>query len=202
LREEELESLVERLEKILGREEELKKIEQSPQPWLIVLLRLIRIEQYLRRIGEIEEKRYNVDFGRYRDLCAYDVTLAPGERKLLLEAHGTGRLLDHIASVTMPDATPPEIQFEILFDKDLVLDWSGEEYYSLLGFHAVPGYGGWTIYDTVNRKYAWWTTYSPELGDFREHLQVWLHNLTDVEVHVDVWDVQLRLMEPAELKIY
>jgi len=202
LREEELEKLVERLEKILSREEELKKVEQYPQPWLITLLKLIRIEQYLRRIGEIEERRFNVDFGRYRDLCAYDVTLAPGERKLLVEAYGTGRLLDHVASVTMPDDTPPEIEFEILFDKDLILDWTGREYHDLIGFSAVPGYGGYTIYDTVNHKYAWWTTYPPELGDFREHLQVWLHNLTDVEVHVDVWDVQLRLMEPAELKIY
>jgi hypothetical protein len=160
------------------------------------------IEQHLRRIREIEERRFDTGFGKYLDLYNYDVTLRPGERLLLFEASGMGRLLDHVASVTMPDATAPEIQFEIQFDDVLVLDWSAEEYYSLLGFSAVPGYGGYTIYDTVNRKYAWWTTYVPELGDFTKVFKVWLHNLTNVEVAVDVWDVQLRLRMPAEYRVY
>lgn len=177
----------EEFEKLLSKEEELKE----------------KIEQHLRRLREIEEKRYAGEFGRYRDIYKYNVTLAPGERKLLLEAYGAGRLLDHVASVTMPDATPPEIEFELKFDEDVILDWTANEYYSLLGFWPpVSGYGGCSIYDTVNRRYAWWTTYVPELGDFSELLQVWLANLTDVTVTVNVWDVQLRLVAPAKLKVY
>jgi hypothetical protein len=160
------------------------------------------IEQHLRRIREIEERRFDTDFGKYLDLCNYDVTLRPGERLPLFEASGMGRLLDTVASVTMPDATEPEIEFDLQFDDVYILDWTCEEYYSLLGFSAVPGYGGYTIYDTVNRKYAWWTTYVPELGDFTEVLKVWLSNLTDVEVAVDMWDVEFRLARGAKLNVY
>jgi intein/homing endonuclease len=107
-KEEEFEKLVERLEKLLSKEEELK----------------VKIEQHLSRLREIEEKRHAGEFGRYRDIYKYNVTLAPRERKLLLEAYGAGRLLDHVASVTMPDATPPEIEFELKFDEDVILDWT------------------------------------------------------------------------------
>jgi hypothetical protein len=161
-----------------------------------------KIEQHLRRLREIEEKRYACEFGAYRDLFKYDVTLKPREGKLLLEGYGAGRLLDTAASITMPDATPPEVEFKIRFDEYTVEDWTCEEYYSLLGFHAISGYGGWTIYDPAKRKYAWWTTYVPGLGDFSELIQVWLVNLTDVEVTVDVWDVELRITKPAKLKVY
>jgi len=164
------------------------------------LLRLV--EGHLRRIREIEERRFRTTTGKYLDLYRYDVTLKPRERKLLFEAYGAGRLLDHVACVTMPDDTPPEIQFEIQLDDTLILDWTCEEYHSLLGFSAIPGYGGYTVYDTVNRRYAWWTTYVPELGDFAETLKVWLRNLTGVEVHVDVWDVELRLTMPARYTMY
>jgi hypothetical protein len=157
--------------------------------------------QLLERILEIEETKFNVEYGRYRDLYDYDIKLAPGEKKLLVSVSGIGRLIDTVVSVTMPDATPPEIQLEVSFDGEEILDWTCEEYYSLLGFRPVPGYGGCTIYDTTLRKYAWWTHWGP-FGEFKESLLVYLHNLTDVEVTVDVWDVQLRALKPAEVKMY
>ena len=141
----------EEFEKLLSKEEELKE----------------KIEQHLRRLREIEEKRYAGEFGRYRDIYKYNVTLAPGERKLLLEAYGAGRLLDHVASITMPDATPPEIQFELKFDEDVILDWTcvppGTDVYSnpnvipieqisvendLLGMH-----GEQKVLKTFSRRY-------------------------------------------------
>jgi hypothetical protein len=152
-----------------------------------------KIVSALEKILEIEEIKYTTDFGRYLDVYRYDVTLKPKENKLLFEGIGSGRLVDTVATITMPDATPPEVQFEILFDTNLILDWSCEEYYTLLGFRPVPGYGGCTIYDTTLKKYAWWVHWG-EFGDFRSLIRVWLHNLTNVEVHVNVWDVELRLM--------
>jgi hypothetical protein len=147
----------------------------------------------LRRILEIEEERYATEFGRYIDAYDYDIVLKPNENKLLFEGIGVGKLVETIASITMPDETPPEVQFEVLFDDNLILDWTCEEYYTLLGFRPVPGYGGCTIYDTTLKKYAWWTHWGP-FGNFKSLIRVWLHNLTDVEVTVDVWDVQLRLI--------
>jgi hypothetical protein len=152
-----------------------------------------RIVSALERILEIEEKRYSTEFGRYIDAYGYDVTLKPNENKLLFEGIGVGKLVETAASITMPDETPPEVQFEVLFDENFVLDWSCKEYENLLGFKPVPGYGGCTIYDPNKKKYAWWTHWG-EFGDFRSLIRVWLHNLTDVEVHVNVWDIQLRLI--------
>lgn len=180
-----------------------KLLKELKRPLSLEEILKLRIESHLRRLREIEERRYATEFGVYKDLYKYNVTLAPRERKLLVEAYGPGALLDHLASITMPDDTPPEVEFEIKFDETLVLDWTCHEYYALLGLYPpAPGYGGCSIYDTVRRRYAWWTTYVPELGDFTEVLQVWLANLTDVTVTVNVWDVQLRVVSPARLIVH
>jgi len=157
------------------------------------------LEAMIGRLLEIEEKRVVAEFGRYVDAYKYNVTLKPGENKLLFEAKGSGTLIETIASIIMPDDTKPEVQFELQFDENYMLDWTCEEYYSLIGFMPVPGYGGCTIYDTTNKVYAWWSNWEGT-GGFNSLLRVFLHNLTNVTVTVNIWDVELRLI--GEYKIY
>jgi len=151
------------------------------------------LKGYLEKMLEIEEKRYASEFGRYIDAYRYNVMLKPFERKLIFEARGMGKLIETMASITMPDDTKPEVQFEVLFDDNLVFDWTCEEYYSLLGLKSIAGYGGYMIYDPVGKMYSWWTHWG-HFGDFNSLLRVWLSNLTNVTVSVNVWDVQLRVI--------
>jgi hypothetical protein len=148
------------------------------------------------KIIDLLEKLYNsigiwakAEVGKYYDIWEYDVDLKPKEKLKLLDLYGHGTLSDTICSITMPDATKPEVRFNCVFDGNKVEDYTVEEYWSLIGMHNAALYGGVNIYDTTKRLYAWWTCWRFK---FSERLEVFLVNTTDVVVHVNIWDVQFQ----------
>lgn len=146
--------------------------------------------EYLRRLYESIGRWAEIETERFYDVFKYDDYIPAGESIKLLDAYGYGILWDTVASITMPDDTEPDVGFIVVFDGSEIEDWSCVEYYSLLGFYPPIGvYAGCSMYDTVNRRYAWYVWWETK---YLERLEVYLMNWTDVDVAVDVWDVQFQ----------
>lgn len=117
------------------------------------------------------------------------MTIAAGEKEKLLEWKGPGYLYDTLCHVTLPDVDAPEVGFSFDIDGNVLTDWSLETYKTWLGFYPpVAGYGGCSIYNTTNHKFAGGTFWD---WAFSERLKVFFVNNTDGDVLVDIWSIQV-----------
>jgi hypothetical protein len=110
-------------------------------------------------------------------------SLKAGGRVKLVDFKGAGRI-DY--AIVLVENTP-DVEFVITVDGFEVEDWSIHEYHDIGMDYKAPMYGGYTVYDDVNKIYG---KYSLWMWNFGKSLKVELWNVGDTDAVIDTWDVQ------------